>query len=154
MEILVKRLYKKAKYTIGRLYIDGDFICNTLEDTDRALTQNTPLSEIKKKKIYGETAIPTGTYDVTLDVISPKFSTYAFYKEVCKGKLPRLLNVPGFDGILIHVGDGYKGPDLTYGCILVGDNTIVGGLMNGKKRFKQIYNILKTAEDKITITIE
>lgn len=154
MKIVVKRLYKKAKYTIGRLFIDGKLICNTLEDTDRGLTQDMSLEEIKKKKIYGETAIPTGTYNVTLNVVSPKFSTYSFYKEVCKGKLPRLLNVPGFDGILIHVGDGYRGPDLTYGCILVGDNTIVGGLTNGKERFKQIYNILKTAKDNIQITIE
>lgn len=154
MKILVKRAYKKDKYVIGHLYIDGKLICNTLEDKDRGLNQNMPLEEIKKKKVYGQTAIPTGTYKITLDVVSPKFSKYSFYKEVCQGKLPRLLNVPGFDGILIHVGDGYKGPDLTYGCILVGDNTIVGGLTNGKERFKEIYNILKTEKNNIQITIE
>lgn len=154
MEILVKRLYKKERYCIGKLYIDGIFICHTLEDTDRGLAQNMPLYEIKNSKIYGQTAIPTGRYEISLNITSPKFSSYTFYKEVCNGKVPRLLDVPGFDGILIHVGDGYKGPDLTYGCILVGDNTIVGGLTNGKERFKQIYGILKSSKDRIFITIE
>ena len=58
------------------------------------------------------TAIPRGIYELTLDIVSPKFSKYDFYKEVCNGKLPRLKNVKGFEGILIHVADGYRVSEL------------------------------------------
>ena len=50
MNILVKRIAKRPTYTIGKLYIDGKYFCDTIEDKDRGLTQNMPLSEIKKKK--------------------------------------------------------------------------------------------------------
>lgn len=154
MKLKLIRAYKKDRYTIGRLYIDGELFANTLEDKDRGLTQNMSLSEIKKKKVYAETAIPTGTYEITLNVISPKFGVKQFYKDYANGgRLPRLLNVPGFDGILIHVGEGYKGPDLTAGCILVGMNTIVGGLTQSQETFKKLYKILQSAKDKITIEI-
>lgn len=154
MEILVRRIAKRPTYTIGRMYIDGKYVCDTLEDTDRGLKQSMSLEEIKKKKIYGKTAIPTGTYKVTMDVVSPKFSKKSFYQAVCKGRVPRLLNVPGFDGILLHVGDGQNGARLTEGCVLVGINKIVGGLLDGKRIFKELYNKLKTATDQITITIK
>lgn len=154
MELTLIRRYRGSEYTIGDLYINGEKLCNTLEDTDRGLTQTTPLSEIKEKKIPRETAIPTGTYKITLEVTSPKFNKYSFYKEVCDGKLPRLLEVPGFDGILIHVGEGPNGKNLTEGCILVGDNTIVGGLTNSKQRFKELYSKLLEDKDNITITIK
>ena len=153
MKLLLKRIAKKANYTIGNLYINGEWFSNTLEDTDRGLTQSMSLEEIKKKKIYGKTAIPTGTYQINMNTVSPKFSKYSFYQKVCNGKLPRLLNVPGFDGILIHVGEGNNGHLLTSGCILVGDNTIVGGLTNSRQKFKELYNIL-TESNNITITIE
>ena len=67
MKLLVDRKYKKENYTISNLYIDGKYFCNTIEDTDRGLTQNMPLSEIKARKVASKTAIPTGTYKVTLD---------------------------------------------------------------------------------------
>ena len=153
MKLLLKRLAKKDKYTIGDLYIDGKWFSNTLEDTDRGLTQDMSLEEIKKIKVYGKTAIPTGIYRVNMNIISPKFSKYTFYKNVCNGKLPRLMNVPGFDGILIHVGEGKDGHKLTHGCILVGNNTIVGGLTNSRETFKKLYQELKKSKD-ITITIQ
>lgn len=153
MEILVERKYKKSKYTIGNLYIDGQFMSNTLEDTDRGLSNNMTVDQIKKIKIQDQTAIPTGTYEVVLNVISPKFGSKEFYKTYANGgRLPRLLNVKGFDGILIHVGEG--GPELTSGCILVGLNTIVGKLTNSKECFKKVYKKLQTAKDKIYITIK
>lgn len=74
MNILLKRIAKKSTYTIGKLYVDGVYFCDTIEDKDRGLTQKTPLSEIKKVKVYQETAIPTGTYEITTNVISPKYS--------------------------------------------------------------------------------
>lgn len=151
MKILVKRIAKKPTYTIGKLYVNGKYVCDTLEDKDRNLNQNMSLSEIKKLKVYGQTAIPTGTYKVNMNIVSPSFSKKEFYKQFCGGKLPRLMNVPGFDGILIHVGDGSRGAELTQGCILVGQNKIVGQLINGKETFKKLYNMLK---GDIEITIE
>lgn len=146
MKITVDRKYKKQAYTIGELRINGKFFCSTLEDTDRGLTQKMNIRELRNKKIPNQTAIPTGTYKITLDVKSPKFSTYNFYDEVCDGYLPRLLNVPGFDGILIHVADGPRGAELVQGCIGIGYNKIKGGLVDGKEVFKKLYNILKTAK--------
>lgn len=156
MNILVQRVHKKEDYTIGTLSIDGQYFCDTLEDKDRGLLQNMPLDTIKSIKVYGETAIPTGKYKITLDMVSPKFSKYPFYNEICQGKLPRLLDVPGFEGILIHVADGSKGADLVHGCIGVGQNKIKGGLLNGKATFKKLYYRLAEAtyhHEDITITI-
>lgn len=156
MKLKVERKWKKEEYTIGRLYIDDEFICNTLEDKDRGLDDSMSEEEIKEKKVYGKTAIPKGIYDISMSVVSPKFSKYDFYKEVCDGKVPRLLNVKGFDGILIHVADGYKGADLVLGCIGVGKNTIKGGLTDGKETFKKLYEKMKNAyknTEKIIIEI-
>lgn len=139
------RKYKKQKYTVGNLLINGDYFCDTLEDTDRGLTKNMFPQELKAKKVNKETAIPTGTYEITMEVISPRFGNMPFYKEVCNGKLPRLLEVPCFDGILIHVGDGPRGADLTEGCILVGKNKLSGQLSDGKETFKKLYSILEQA---------
>lgn len=150
MQLLLKRDFKKDNYTIGNLYIDGEWFSNTLEDKDRNLSNDMSLDEIKKIKIQDKTAIPTGTYKITLDVVSPKFSKYEFYRDVCDGKLPRLLNVPGFDGILIHVGSTDAN---TSGCILVGYNKYKGQLTNGKEVFKGLYTKLKAAQE-IYIKIE
>ena len=114
------------------------------------------LEEIKKIKIKDQTCIPYGTYTITLDVVSPKFGSKSYYKEVCNGKVPRLLNVKGFDGILIHVGDGPNGHRLTEGCILIGRNTIKGGLTEGKKYFQLLYNKMLEAKkrgERVTIEI-
>lgn len=154
MKILVKRIAKRDTYTIGKMYLDGKYFCDTLEDTDRNLKQTDSLSSIKKVKIPNKTAIPTGTYEVTLDIVSPKFNSKLFYKEVCNGKLPRLLNVPGFDGILIHVGDGPRGAELTAGCILVGKNLVKGQLSNGKEVFRALHKELLKDKENIIITIE
>jgi hypothetical protein len=84
---------------------------------DRGLDESTTALEIAEKKVYGETAIPTGTYKVVLDVYSPKFGKKEYYKNFCGGYLPRLLNVIGFNDILVH-----RGVDQTHtaGCLLVG----------------------------------
>lgn len=154
MKITVDRKWKKDKYTIGNLYIDGVFFSNTLEDTDRGLKDSMSLEEIKKLKKPKITAIPTGTYNVTLNVVSPKFSKYDFYKNINGGRVPRILNVKGFDGILIHVMDGPKGADLSEGCIGIGRNLIKGGLLQGKEYYKKLYDIIKGAKDNITIEIK
>lgn len=152
MKLLLDRKWKKSEYTIGRLYINGELFCNTLEDTDRGLNEDMTLSEIKKIKIQDRTAIPAGIYDVTLDIVSPKFSQKDFYKKICNGKVPRLLDVPGFSGILIHCGTNHTHSS---GCILVGYNKIKGGLTDSKETFTKLYDILKTAkENNEEITIE
>lgn len=150
MEIVLNRKWKKPNYTIGVLSIDGKFFCNTLEDTDRGLKDTMDVSEIKAIKKPHITAIPTGTYQVTLNVVSPKFGSRKFYKEVCNGKVPRLLNVKGFDGILIHAGN--KAGD-TDGCILVGRNLEVGQVINSQATFRELYKLLSSSKDNITIKI-
>ena len=149
IKILVKRIAKKPNYTIGKLFINGVFFANTLEDTDRGLTQSMSEDEIKKKKIYGQTAIPTGTYKVDMNTVSPKFKSRTWAKPY-GGKLPRLVLVPGYDGVLIHPGN--KAED-TLGCILVGENKAVGQVLNSQVTFKKIMSIL-TKGTNITITIE
>jgi hypothetical protein len=154
MEVLVYRKYKKPDYTVGRMSIDGTFICNTMEDVDRGLDDGMQDWMIKNKKIPNVTAIPTGRYKIDMDTVSPKFSKYPFYMEVCQGKLPRIKNVRGFDGILIHCGVDHSNSS---GCILVGMNTIKGKLTNSKETFKKIYALMKEAHDNgetIYITIE
>lgn len=149
MEILVRRIAKRPTYTIGRMYIDGEYVCDTLEDTDRGLKQSMPLEEIKKKKIYGKTAIPTGTYKVTMNVVSPRFKNRTWAKPY-GGKLPRLLDVPGYEGVLIHPGNSAE--DST-ACLLVGINSVVGKVMNSQATFKKVMAILTKGTD-ITITID
>ena len=151
MKLLLKTVSKRDTYTIGKLYVDGVYLCDTLEDTSRGLTQDMKECEISKIKVHGNTAIPTGTYKITLDIISPKFSKYKQYK-FCGGKLPRLLDVPGFEGVLIHIGNT---PKDTEGCILVGENKVIGGVINSTVYFKKLYSLLlEASNNKEEITIE
>ena len=143
MKLTIKRTITRSSYTLGKLYIDGVYFCDTLEDKDRGLTQNMSVEQIKSMKVPGETAIPKGTYRVTLDVVSPKFSKYPFYMQTCEGKLPRLIDVKGYEGVLIHVADGPKRDSLLQGCIGIGNLSAEEYLMNGKKVFVELYNKLK-----------
>ena len=154
MKLELERKWPKATYTIGRLYVDGVLFCNTLEDRDRGLKQSDNLDYIKTRKVYGETAIPKGTYMVSMNVTSPKYAAVTWYHQLCLGKMPRLRDVPGFDGILIHPGNTALD---TLGCILVGKNTKVGQLTESKATFKALYKEMKKASDRgevIEITIE
>ena len=156
MELIVDRKWKKQSYTISNLTIDGKWFCNVLEDKDRNLDSSMSIAKIRELKKPSITAIPRGTYEITLDVTSPKYCTNSFYKQVCNGKVPRLLNVKGFEGILIHVGDGPRGADLSSGCLLCGYNKVKGQLRDGKEVFKKLYSLLKEAKsrgEKITIKI-
>ena len=144
MNLFLDRKYKLPKYSIGKLYVNGKYFCDTLEDTDRGLKSTMSLPEIQKIKQKGITAIPTGTYEITLKTYSPKFGSRSQY-SFCKGYLPRLLNVLGYDGILIHIGNY---PSDTDGCILVGKNTIKGAVLNSTACFKNLYKELETAANK------
>lgn len=129
MEIVIYRKWRKAEYTIGRMYLDGVFFCNTLEDTDRGLMQSMSVGEIMNVKIAGRTAIPVGDYKLAL-TYSPRF----------KKIMPQVLNVKGFTGVRIHAGNTAKD---TEGCPLVGDNTIKGALTNSRKRYTELLTKLQ-----------
>lgn len=140
MELFLKRTQKTEDYTLGVISIEGRTeTFPTVEDTVRE----------NGIKIADKTAIPSGRYKITIDVISPKFSKYSFYKESCEGKLPRLLNVPNFTGILIHCG---RNETQSSGCIILNDYN--ASLTRSKTYFKSLYSILKSAVDDIYITIE
>jgi hypothetical protein len=149
MRISLVRIANKKNYCIGRLYVDGMYVCDTIEDRDLGLDQSWSLAKIKQKKVKSKTAIPTGTYEVTLNIVSPKFSKIAYYKQFCNGRVPRLLRVPGFDGILMHIG---KDERSSAGCLIVGYNTIKGKVTKSQQAFEKLYALLKNA-DNITIEI-
>ena len=146
MKMLLKRIARKPTYTVGRLYLDGQYFCDTLEDVDRGLDWNMSLDEIKEKKVYSKTAIPTGIYKINMNVVSPRFKD----KSWAKAWLPRLENVPGYEGVLIHVGNTHED---TSGCILVGNNKEVGKVLNSTTTFNKLMQIL-TKSKNITITIQ
>ncbi len=152
MKLELKRRFRGPNYTIGSLFINGVYECDTIEDVDRGLTDSMSVDEIKAKKIYGRTAIPTGIYKIDMNTVSPKFKDRSWAK-FCGGKLPRLLDVKGYEGVLIHVGN--KAED-TLGCILVGDNKIKGQVINSTATFQELYGELLKAKvkgEEITINI-
>lgn len=118
MEIRIKRSPAESGegYTHGRLATDeGGFLCWTLEDTDRGLRQDMPLEEIKRRKVYGQTAIPAGRYPIQLRV-SPKLGGRP-YAQKYGGKLPYIVGVPGWSGVIIHP---FNLPSESLGCIAPG----------------------------------
>lgn len=146
MKLILKRIALRDTYTIGRLYIDGVYFCDTLEDKVRDLNKNGKFDN-GEKKVYSETAIPYGTYKVDINTVSPRFKNRVWAKPY-SGKIPRLLNVNSFEGVLIHPGTTSKD---TSGCLLVGRNTIVGKLTQSQNTFHKLMSKLKGQKD---ITIE
>ena len=140
MKLLLKRIFRGDKYTIGHLYIDGNYYCDVLEDVDRELSNDMSEEEIKKIKVYGKTAIPTGRYKIEV-TYSPKFKRY----------LPILLNVRGFSGIRIHSGNTAED---TLGCLLVGYNKEKGKVLNSRVTSDKLTALLRNCEEEIYITIE
>lgn len=153
MNLNLKRKNFADTCTLGNLFVNGEYFCDTLEDKDRGLMDSMSLEEIKSKKVYGQTAIPKGTYEITLDIVSSKFKDRTWAK-FCEGKLPRLINVKGYEGVLIHVGN--KAED-TLGCILVGQNAASGFVNSSTDTFKKLYQLLQDSKnkgEKLTIKIE
>ena len=139
MELKLKIIARRDTYSIGKLYIDGIYFCDTLEDTVRDINHNGKFDN-GEVKVYGKTAIPFGKYSVVY-THSPKF----------KRKLPLLLNVPQFEGIRIHPGNTAED---SLGCILVGKNTAVGKLTESKVTSDKLNNLIKTAiNNKENITL-
>ena len=153
MELKLKRIALRDTYTIGKLYVDGQYFCDTCEDKVRDLNRDGDLNDIGEGKISGKTATPFGRYEVTIKVKSPKFSQKTAYNW-CNGFLPRLLGVKHFDGILIHAGNS---ADDSAGCIIVGKNKIVGRVLESMDTLKKLYSVLTAASnrgEKIWISIE
>lgn len=133
MKLTLYRKFLGKDYTIGKLFINGEYFCDTLEDTVRP----------EEEKIPGKTAIPYGTYDIIL-TMSPRF----------KRVLPLLLNVPNFEGIRIHSGNK---PEDTEGCILVGFNKQKGMVLNSKDTLNKLMfelNIADVKQEKISIEVQ
>ena len=135
LELKIERRYFKHTYCIGRFFVDGMEFSDVLEDKDRGLSQDMSTVAIYKKKVYGQTAIPTGRYEVRLSV-SPKFANREWGKRY-GGLVPEILNVPGFDGIRIHPGSNSAS---TSGCPLVGENRIVGALVNSQRAYYDLMD--------------
>ena len=149
MKLLLKRIALQDTYTIGKLYIDGVYFSDTLEDSVRDLNKNGKFDN-GEKKVYGETAIPYGTYKIDMNTVSPRLKDRSWAKPF-SGKLPRLLNVPEFDGVLIHP---FNKASESLGCISVGDNTVKGQVTSAVYHFNRLMRKLLTDKDNITITIE
>ena len=124
MEIRIDRAWKKADYTISRVFVDGKRYgdgskwCNALEDTDRGLTSDMSVDEVLAVKIKGQTAIPIGRYLVEM-TYSPKF----------KKLMPHVVAVKGFTGVRLHPGNSNKDTD---GCVLFGENDRIGWLSRSR----------------------
>jgi len=139
MILTLKRIAFRDTYTIGKLYIDGKWFCDTIEDRDRGLYDSMDDDEIKARKVYGETAIPYGEYMIKI-TYSPKY----------KKMMPLIENVKGFSGIRIHSGNTAKD---SLGCILVGKNKKVGMVLDSRATYNMLFNILSKEKDiRIKIT--
>lgn len=133
MRLELHRIKLGDHATLGNLYVDGALFCHTLEDVVRDLGPD------GAGKVYGETAIPAGTYEVILN-LSQRFGRV----------MPRLVGVPFFTGILIHKGNTAAN---THGCILVGD-TVAGPdrITHSTEAFERLFPLLQRAQS-IDITI-
>ena len=134
MKLLLERRFKGDAYTVGTLYVNGKRFCDTLEDRVRDLAGG-------EVKVPGETAIPEGVYKVIVNR-SPKFGR----------ELPRLLDVPMFEGVLIHRGNTAAD---SAGCILVGENKEKGKVLNSTPYEERLVALCKAAQSRgETIEIE
>ena len=138
MKIKLVRIAFKDTYTIGKLYVDGVYFCDTIEDKDRGLDDSMTVREILNKKVKGETAIPTGHYNIEI-TYSPKY----------KRMMPLLIGVKGYSGIRIHSGNTAKD---TEGCLLIGKNTKVGMVLESRNTYQRLFAMMQ-GQKNITIDI-
>ena len=146
MELLLKRIARKPTYTIGCLYVNDVYLCDTLEDYDRIYFGGS--------KVQGKTAIPCGRYEVVLNSYSPKFGSKEPYRSLCGGCVPMIIGVPNFSGIRIHIGNTESDTD---GCPLVGYNKTKGRIDGSKMAFSLLMQKYLTParkrKEKVFITI-
>jgi hypothetical protein len=142
MILELNRKTRTLKSTIGELLINGEFFCYVLEDMDRGLHSSLSVTEISQRKVYAETAIPSGTYKVVI-TFSPRFKEY----------MPLLLNVKGFQGIRIHSGNTSAH---TEGCLIVGLTKAADFVGQSKVAYSRLMAKLKKVEktEEIFISIK
>lgn len=134
MILTLERKWKKDTYTIGVLCVDGVRFCDTVEDRDRGLDASMPVNKIRKLKVYGKTAIPTGNYKIDMDTVSPKFRNRSWAKPY-GGIVPRLLAVPCYSGVLIHP---FNTAEESLGCIAPGENKAKGRVLNSTAAYLRL----------------
>lgn len=139
MKLTLKRIALRPTYTIGKLYIDDAYFCDTLEDTVRDINKSGKFDN-GEQKIKGKTAIPYGTYEIKW-TYSPRFKKYT----------PQLMNVPSFEGIRVHAGNTSAD---TEGCLILGENKQVGKVLNSRATINKFYPIIKEACSNGKVTIE
>lgn len=139
MLVVIDRKWKKDTYTIGRVFIDDVFFANSMEDKDRGLTKDMPLAEIKKRKVYGETAIPAGEYEVRM-TYSPKY----------KRMMPQVMDVPGWTGVRMHSMNEAKD---SLGCIGMGKNDKPGWISNSRATHAEFDKRLEAAGGRCRLRI-
>lgn len=139
MKLTLKRIALRPTYTIGKLYIDDAYFCDTLEDTVRD-TNKSGKFDNGEQKIKGKTAIPYGTYEIKW-TYSPRFKKYT----------PQLMDVPSFEGIRVHAGNTSAD---TEGCLILGENKQVGKVLNSRATINKFYPIIKEACSNGKVTIE
>lgn len=139
MKLTLKRIALRPTYTIGKLYIDDVYFCDTIEDTVRDLNKNGKFDN-GEKKVHSKTAIPYGTYEIKW-TYSPRFKKYT----------PQLTSVPSFEGIRVHAGNTSAD---TEGCLILGENKQVGKVLNSRATINKFYPIIKEACSNGKVTIE
>lgn len=144
MEAVLTRIATNDRYTIGRLKIDGKYFCDILEPADRGLSSDMPLNKIKRIKVHGKTAIPTGRYRIDVRTVSPRCKNRYWAKQF-GGIVPRLLDVPFYSGLLIHVGNDEND---TEGCLLTGYNKVKGKVVDSAKAFTLLMSDYLLPADK------
>lgn len=127
MKLVLKREPTKHNTTIGELWVNGIRFCATLEDAIREV----PGKSVEEWKIYKETAIPQGKYEIIVN-----------WSQRFQRLMPLLLNVPGFTGIRIHAGNNIYN---TAGCILVGYERLDNSLSHSKAAFTDLFSLIQTA---------
>jgi len=150
MKLRLHRSYRGQTYTIGHLYVNGEYFCDTIEDTDRGLDDSMTEAEIVRRKILSVTAIPTGTYHIDMNTVSPKFQ-YKTWAQRYNGKVPTILSVKGFSRVLIHTGNSERDSE---GCVIIGENKVKGQVINSQVTFHKLMSVLLTDKENITITID
>ena len=139
MKLTLKRIALRPTYTIGKLYIDDVYFCDTIEDTVRDINKNGKFDN-GEKKVHSKTAIPYGIYEIKW-TYSPRFKKYT----------PQLMNVPSFEGIRIHAGNTSAD---TEGCYILEENKKIRKVLNSRANINKFYTIIKEACSKGKVTIE
>lgn len=125
MKLTLQRYLFAEDYTMGLLFIDGVYFCDTIEDKYRG-------QDLKKTKVMNETCIPYGVYDVKI-TYSPKY----------KKNMPQISDVPYFTGVRIHSGNTAKD---SFGCVIVGVKCENGKVAESRKTYNALLKRLETSK--------